>query len=79
MKQRLLIGIYFHFSKQICGVYIHQQHCERFYDEFVFTLCMVRNMDKNLFDGRRGFTFEVRTQLLSVGCKSTFVGIVCQC
>ena len=46
-----------------------RQHRERFYDEFVCTLCMVKNTDKNIFDGHRGFTFKVRAELLSMECK----------
>ena len=40
------------------------RHRERFYNEFVCTLFMVENTDKNFFDGRRGFTFKVRVELL---------------
>ena len=68
LKQRVLIG--FHFISP-------HQHRERFEDEFLCTLCMVKNSNKNLFDGQRGFSFKVRAELLSMECKveidSTFI------
>ena len=48
-------------------------------DEFVCSLCMVKNTNRNLFDGQRGFSFKVREELLSMQIDSSyiFVGIVC--
>ena len=47
-------------------------------DEFVCSLCMVKNTNRNLFDGQRGFSFKVREELLSMQIDSSyiFVGIV---
>ena len=39
---------------------------ERFYDEFVCTLCKVKSTNKNLFHGQRGFSFKVRAELVSM-------------
>ena len=58
-----------------------ENHRKRFYDEFVCTLHTVKNKNKNLFDGQRGFpfTYERNCYLQSVNWESillTFVGIV---
>ena len=46
-----------------------ENHRELFYDEFVCTLRTVKNTNKNLFDGQRGFSFKVGAELLSMECK----------